>query len=65
MALGRYISMFFLTVFTGLLLMFLIPLVFGNLVEGDVVLCILFIIFGSFIITQIFYIIELMKKGRK
>ncbi|MBD8026028.1 hypothetical protein H9636_05090 [Ureibacillus sp. Re31] len=62
---GRYISMFFLTVFTGLLLMFLIPLVFGNLVEGDVVLCILFIIFGSFIITQIFYIIELMKKGRK
>ncbi|RNC99538.1 hypothetical protein EC501_07255 [Lysinibacillus halotolerans] len=63
---GRYISMFFLTVFTGILLMFLILLVLGDLVgEVDIALCILFIIFGSFIITQLFYIIELMKKGRK
>lgn len=62
---GRYISIFFLTVFSGILLMFLISLVFGDLVgEVDIVLCILVIIFGSFIITQIFYIIELMKKGR-
>lgn len=46
--------------------MFLISLVLGDLVvEVDVVLCILVIILGSFIITQIFYIIDLVKKGRK
>ncbi|MCT2346313.1 MULTISPECIES: hypothetical protein [Niallia] len=63
----RYISIFILSILLGLVLLgFLIPLMIGidSVGEVDTVIGILCIFFGSFIITQLFYIIDLIKKQK-
>ncbi|KUP08959.1 hypothetical protein Q75_01740 [Bacillus coahuilensis p1.1.43] len=61
---GRYISIFLLFVFAGTVLLFGVPLVMGDLVgEFDRVIGNLVIFFGSFIITQLFYIMDILKKN--
>lgn len=63
----RYISIFILSILLGLVLLgFLIPLMIGidSVGEVDTVIGILCIFFGSFIITQLFYIIDLIKRQK-
>ncbi|WP_456270930.1 hypothetical protein [Bacillus sp. AK031] len=62
---GRYISIFLLTVFIGVIFfLFVIPVVIG-IGEFDIVLGSITILFGSFIITQLFYITDILKKSKR
>ena len=67
MKLGRYISIFLLTILIGVVvLLFVIPLILGDLAgDFDIVIGIIIIIIGSFIITQLFYIIDLLHKNKR
>ncbi|MFZ3588789.1 hypothetical protein ACOI1C_05795 [Bacillus sp. DJP31] len=61
---GRYISIFFLALLLGVVLFFTIALSLGHLVvEIDLFIGMILIVFGSFIITQLFFIIDLLQKN--
>ncbi|KUP05948.1 hypothetical protein Q75_09775 [Bacillus coahuilensis p1.1.43] len=61
---GRYISIYVLFVCMGNVLLFGVPLIMGDLVgEFDRVLGNVVIFFGSFIITQLFYIMNVIQKN--
>ncbi|KUP09739.1 hypothetical protein Q73_01355 [Bacillus coahuilensis m2-6] len=63
---GRFLSIFLLFVFAGTVLLLGAPLVMGDLVgEFDRVIGNLVIFFGSFIITQLFYIMDILKKNTR
>jgi hypothetical protein len=63
--LGRYISMFLLTILLGVILfLFVIPILF-EIDEFDINVGIITIFFGSFIITQLFYIADIIKKNKR
>lgn len=63
---GRYLSLFFLTILLGAVLLLTIPLLLVDLVgEIDFVVGMILIFFGSFIITQLFYIIDLLQKNKR
>jgi uncharacterized integral membrane protein len=55
---GRYVSIFLLLILISVALFFTLPLLFGEIFSLGIIL----IIFGSFIITQLFYIIDLIKR---
>jgi hypothetical protein len=60
---GRYVSIFLLTILIIVVLFFTLPLLLGDtLGEIEIILGTLLVILGSFIITQLFYIIDLLKK---
>ena len=67
-AMSKYISMFFLTLFVAVFLFFMLALVFmeGGAPAEEVVFTIgtIIVILLSFLITQVFYIIDLLKKRR-
>ncbi|MFS0661393.1 hypothetical protein AB1L07_21470 [Niallia alba] len=59
----RLLGIFLLTVLICLIIfIYIIPLLLGGSVgEFDIVVGLLLILIGSFIITQVFYIIDLIK----
>jgi hypothetical protein len=60
---GRYVSIFLLTILIVVVLFFTLPLLLGDtLGEIEIIIGTLLVILGSFIITQLFYIIDLLKK---
>jgi hypothetical protein len=60
---GRYVSIFLLTILIIVVLFFTLPLLLGDtLGEIEIIIGILLVILGSFIITQLFYIIDLLNK---
>jgi hypothetical protein len=64
---GRYVSIFFLTIFVAVVLFFTIPALFS---EGSsdidllVFIGMIIIILVSFVITQLFYISDLLKRRK-
>ena len=64
---GRFISIFLLTILICIItFIYIIPLLFGGSVgEIDIVLGLLLILIGSFIITLLFYIIDLIQKNKR
>lgn len=62
---GRYISVFALTILLGIVILFVFPLLLGDIVgEPDIVVSVIVILFGSFIITQLFYVIDFLHKNK-
>lgn len=65
--LGRYISIFLLAIMIGIVsFIFIIPSLIGpdSAGEVDMVIGLLLILIGSFIVTQLFYIIDLLQKNK-
>ncbi|CAG9610514.1 hypothetical protein NEOCIP111885_04289 [Pseudoneobacillus rhizosphaerae] len=61
---GRYVSIFFLTTLIIAVLFFTLPLLLGDILgEIEIIIGTLLVFLGSFIITQLFYIIDLLKKN--
>lgn len=59
---GRYISLFLLTVLVTVVLFFSLALLFGSVFgEIEIIIGTILVLLGSFIITQLFYIIDLLK----
>jgi hypothetical protein len=59
---GRYVSIFLLTILIMVGLFFTLALLLGDtLGEFEIIIGTL-VILGSFIVTQLFYIIDLLKK---
>jgi hypothetical protein len=58
---GRYVSIFLLLILISVALFFTLPLLFGE-IFSQFIIGIILIIFGSIIITQLFYIIDLIKQ---
>ena len=58
---GRYVSIFLLLIFISVALFFTLPLLFGE-IFSQFIIGIIIIVFGSFIIAQLFYIIDLIKQ---
>ncbi|TWD93478.1 hypothetical protein FB550_115119 [Neobacillus bataviensis] len=61
---GRYVSIFLLLIFISVALFFNLPLLFGE-IFSQFIIGIIIIIFGSFIIAQLFYIIDLIKQKNR
>ncbi|KRG15227.1 hypothetical protein ACA30_08700 [Virgibacillus soli] len=64
---GRYISIFLLAIMIGIVsFIFIIPSLIGpdSVGEVDMVIGLLLILIGSFIVTQLFYIIDLLQKNK-
>lgn len=60
---GRYVSIFFLTILVTVVLMITSSLLIGDIFgEIGILLGTIVVLLGSFIITQLFYIIDLLKK---
>jgi hypothetical protein len=60
---GRFVSIFLLTILIIVVLFFTLPLLLGDILgEIEIIIGTLLVILGSFIITQLFYIIDLLKK---
>lgn len=63
---GRYISIFLTTILIILVLFFTLPLVIGG-IAGEIlfVVGIILVVLVSFVLTQLFYIIDLLKEQSK
>ncbi|MBT2757573.1 hypothetical protein J7E71_16910 [Mesobacillus foraminis] len=59
---GRYISIFLLTILATLGLFMMLLMIIGDTFELELITGIVLVALGSFIITQLFYIIELLMK---
>ncbi|WP_121612555.1 hypothetical protein [Mesobacillus foraminis] len=59
---GRYISIFLLTILATLGLFMMLLMIIGDTFELELITGIVLVALGSFIITQLFYIIELLNK---
>jgi hypothetical protein len=60
---GRYVSIFLLTILIIVVLFFTLPLLLGDILgEIEIIIGTLLVIIGSFKVTQLFYIIDLLKK---
>ena len=60
---GRYVSIFFLAILVTVVLTITIPLIIGDIFsEIGILVGAIVVLMGSFIITQLFYIIDLLKK---
>lgn len=58
----RFFSLFLLTMLVAVLLFFTLPLLVGGIFgEVEIIVGTILVLFGSFIITQLFYIIDLLK----
>lgn len=59
---GRYFSIFFMTLLIAVVLLFTLSLI-GNIFEDiEVTIGAILVVLGAFIIAQLFYIIDLIKK---
>jgi hypothetical protein len=59
---GRYFSLFLLTILVTVVLFFTLPLLVGSIFgEVELIVGTILVLLGSFIITQLFYIIDLLK----
>ncbi|AYA75635.1 hypothetical protein DOE78_09350 [Bacillus sp. Y1] len=59
---GRYFSIFFMTLLIAVVLLFTLSLI-GNIFEDiEVTIGSILVVLGAFIIAQLFYIIDLIKK---
>lgn len=64
----RYIGIYSITLLLGFVFFFfIIPIIIGadSLGEVDTVIGILLIMIGSFIITQLFYLIDIFKDNKR
>ncbi|OLS40618.1 hypothetical protein [Bacillus sp. MRMR6] len=64
---GRYVSIFFMTVFVAVALFFTIPALFSagsSDIDLLVFIGMILIILVSFVITQLFYIMDVLKKRK-
>jgi len=61
---GRYVSIFLLLIFISVALFFNLPLLFGE-IFSQFIIGIIIIIFGSFFIAQLYYIIDLIKQKNR
>lgn len=60
---GRYVSIFSLTILITVGLLIAIPMLIGNIIgEMEIIVGTILVLLGSFIITQLFYIIDILKK---
>lgn len=60
---GRYVSIFSLTILITVGLFIAIPMLIGNIIgEMEIIVGTILVLLGSFIITQLFYIIDILKK---
>jgi hypothetical protein len=59
---GRYVSIFFLAILVTVVLTITILLLIGDISEIGILVGTTVVLLGSFIITQLFYIIDLLKK---
>lgn len=60
---GRYVSIFSLTILITVGLFIAIPMLIGNIIgEMEKIVGTILVLLGSFIITQLFYIIDILKK---
>jgi hypothetical protein len=58
----RYFSLFLLTILVTVVLFFSLPLLVGGVFgEIEIIVGTILVLLGSFIITQLFYIIDLLK----
>jgi hypothetical protein len=59
---GRYFSLFLLTILVTVALFSTLPLLVGGIFgEVEIIVGTILVLLGSFIITQLFYIIDLLK----
>lgn len=59
---GRYFSIFLLVILITVVLFFTLPLLIGDIFGGiEIIIGTILVLLGSFIITQLFYIIDLLK----
>ncbi|MGI8384210.1 hypothetical protein [Robertmurraya sp. P23] len=62
---GRYISIFFMTLLIAVVLFFTLSLI-GNIFEDiEVTIGVILVVLGAFIISQLFNILDLIKKNYK
>lgn len=63
---GRYVSVFLLTILVTVVLFFTVALLAGGVIgEIEIIVGIILVLLSSFIITQLFYIIDLLKNKRR
>ncbi|MFP7296863.1 hypothetical protein [Neobacillus niacini] len=62
---GRYVSIFFLTILITVIFTITLSALIGDIFSDiGILVGTIFVLLGSFIITQLFYIIDLLKKMR-
>ncbi|WP_342429603.1 hypothetical protein [Neobacillus sp. FSL H8-0543] len=59
---GRYVSIFLLGILIIVFLFFSLSLLLGEILGEYIIFGLILVILGSFIITLLFYIIDLVKK---
>ncbi|MFB3167384.1 hypothetical protein P5G62_009705 [Neobacillus sp. 179-C4.2 HS] len=63
---GRYFSIFLLAILITVVLFFTLPLLIGGIYgEIEIIIGTILVLLGSFIITQLFYIIDLLKNKNR
>jgi hypothetical protein len=63
---GRYFSIFLLAILITVVLFFTLPLLIGGIFgEIEIIIGTILVLLGSFIITQLFYIIDLLKNKNR